>query len=329
MAILLDTATLPAGDRHEAFRSAMAAASGATSVELGSGPGGVSGRMVLVELGRTRIFTAQSSSIAMRRDRRTAAGASPEAVAIAVHGLGLGRHQLGDRQRLVRAGDVMVVDVTRPFDFSWDGLGSSASLQVPIVDLDLPLDAVQRAAPRLGSSPLYWIVGRYLTDLAREADRLSAASSAPALDQVSIQLIRALISGALEDGAGAHDILEQSLLAQVRVYVGQHVRDPDLNADRIAAALAVSRRQLFRICADAGFSLEQYVISTRLAGARADLARPAARSRSIAGVAHSWGFKDPTHFARRFKAAYGVLPRDWRGAAAAAGGGSAGPESVR
>jgi AraC-like DNA-binding protein len=55
------------------------------------------------------------------------------------------------------------------------------------------------------------------------------------------------------------------------------------------------------------------VIGKRLEGAKAELGRrPSGRLRSIASVAYSWGFKDPTHFSRRFKAAYGTLPRDWR-----------------
>ena len=29
-------------------------------------------------------------------------------------------------------------------------------------------------------------------------------------------------------------------------------------------------------------------------------------------MAAGWGFKDPTHFARRFRAAYGLLPQEWR-----------------
>lgn len=44
-------------------------------------------------------------------------------------------------------------------------------------------------------------------------------------------------------------------------------------------------------------------------GARADLAD---RHLPIAAVARRWGFKDPTHFTRRFRAAYGVLPSEWR-----------------
>ena len=204
----------------------------------------------------------------------------------------------------------MVVDVTRPFDFSWNGWGSSTSLQVPLSELGMPAEAVQRAGTRLESSPLYRIVSRYLVELTRDAEQLSAAPTAAALGEASNQLVRALLSGALDDGN--RDVLDQTLITQVRVYVDQHLRDPALNADSVALSLAVSRRHLFRLCTKADFSLEQYIIGKRLENAKADLARPSGRARTIAAVAYSWGFRDPTHFTRRFRAAYGLLPSDWR-----------------
>ena len=78
----------------------------------------------------------------------------------------------------------------------------------------------------------------------------------------------------------------------------------------------MSRRQLFRVCTSAGPSLEQLVIERRLEAAKAELAQVSGRSRTIASVALWWGFKDPTHFSRRFKTAFGMLPRDWRALAA-------------
>jgi AraC-like DNA-binding protein len=103
-----------------------------------------------------------------------------------------------------------------------------------------------------------------------------------------------------------------AVVAQVRAYVRAHVRDPGLDAALIAAALAVSVRQLYRLCAMAGFRLEQEIIGQRLTGARAELADPASRHRSIAVVARRWGFADPSHFTRRFREAYGATPRQWR-----------------
>jgi len=316
MAVMLDTATLPRVHRVEAFRAGLLEASGSTRIELESSPRGFWGQMATWSFGSSRLFTARSSGQTMVRDHRTARGASPEAVAIAVHGIGSGRHLTGTGQRVVRSGDLMVVDITRPFDFSWSGPGSSTSLQIPIAELGLPLDTVQRAAERLPSSPLYGMVSRHLVDLTRNADRLGASPTAAALGEASIHLVRALLSGALADDGCQADGVEETLLSQVHAHVRQHLHDPDLSPDSVARTLAVSRRQLFRVCQGADFSLEQYVIGKRLEGAKAELGSLAGRSRTIGRVAAAWGFKDATHFSRRFKAGYGLLPRDWRRLAA-------------
>jgi AraC-like DNA-binding protein len=311
MATLLDTDLIPPRERAEAFRTAMVAASGSTTVELEQPRGGVSGRMQLWSLGTSRIFTAASTGLSLSRGSQAAREAFPEAVAIAVHGHGVGRHLTSTHQQLVRPGDLMVVDITRPFAFSWSGRGSSSSLQIPIGDLDLPLDTVQRSAEHLGRSACYGLVARHLSEITRDAERLSSGPGAAALGQATVQLVRALLVSACEGGPRRRAVLEQTLVTRARTYVDQHLRDPDLDADAVAAALGVSRRHLYRCCAASGLSLEQYIIAGRLEGARTELSGPAGRSRSIAATAFRWGFKDPTHFSRRFKAAYGLLPRDW------------------
>ena len=312
MAVLLDTASMAPVDRHDALRTGLLEASGSTRVDLETPPSGVWGRMSLWSFGTCRLFTAESSGQTMVRDERAARGASPEAVAVAVHGLGQGRHRTADRERLVRSGELMVVDVTRPFDFAWSGPGSSTSLQVPITELDLPVGAVQRAADRLPSSPLYGLVSRHLVELTREAEQLSSSPAAATLGESSTQLVRALLSGAVDDPRRDREVLEQTLLSQVLEHVRQHLRDPDLSPDSVARSLSVSRRQVFRACTRGEISLEQHIISRRLEGARAELRTPLGRGRTIAAVAAGWGFKDPTHFARRFRAAYGLLPQEWR-----------------
>ena len=102
------------------------------------------------------------------------------------------------------------------------------------------------------------------------------------------------------------------MLTQIRTYIQQHIDDSGLNPDQIAAALNISVRQLFKVCAQADFSIEQWIINLRLERARAELVRPAAATPPIAAVARRVGFVDASHFSRRFKAAYGISPREWR-----------------
>jgi AraC-like DNA-binding protein len=95
-------------------------------------------------------------------------------------------------------------------------------------------------------------------------------------------------------------------------YARAHLTDADLGPQRMAAAHNVSLRRLYSEFAGAGMHLEQWLITERLELARAQLVSPAGRHRSIAGVARGCGFADPSHFARRFRQAYGLTPREWQ-----------------
>ena len=54
----------------------------------------------------------------------------------------------------------------------------------------------------------------------------------------------------------------------------------------------------------------------RLARAREDLTDS---DLPVSTIAHRWGFSDPSHFTRSFKARYGSSPREYRTAVRTAG----------
>jgi AraC-like DNA-binding protein len=186
-------------------------------------------------------------------------------------------------------------------------VGATRALLIPVARLGLPVDAVRRAAPRVETSPVYDLVRSHLEHVT--GDRLAGDPALAPLAGVTVELVRALLTtttGAPDpSGSGA-------LLPRLLSYVREHLREPDLDATRIAAAHAISVRQLYRLCAAGDVQLEQWVIDQRLAGARGELTDPGGRHRSIAVVAHRWGFADPSHFSRRFREAYGTSPREWR-----------------
>ena len=178
--------------------------------------------------------------------------------------------------------------------------------------LGLPVDVVRRAVPRLRASPLHGLVRTHLEQVCNRAVEFAADAGGAALGTATVELVRALIVSAAGDFAGSAAVREETLVSRVRAYVDQHLTDPGLTPARIAAAHAVSVRQLYKACSAAGLSLEQCIIAARLDLARAQLVSPTGRRRSIAATARTCGFTDPSHFTRRFKATYGLTPRDWQ-----------------
>ena len=233
-------------------------------------------------------------------------------VSFAVQELGVAWQEHLGRQRLVPRGGLALTEVASPYEYRWSGPGVCRALQVPVSRLGLPVDAVRRAVPLAARSPLYGLVRAHLDQVTRDAGRLAGEVLVHSLASATVELTRALLASAAGAGPAVDDVAAETLLTRVRSYVRQHLAEPGLGAEQVAAAHAISVRQLYRLCAAGHFSLEQWIIQQRLEGARGDLADPASWDRSIAVVSRRWGFTDPSYFSRRFRRAFGLTPRDWR-----------------
>jgi AraC-like DNA-binding protein len=310
MPYVLDTAVLPAHDRVEAVLTAMSQASAPCHLIHEDPHGDVHARMGLWQLGGANIFTTRASGIRLLRTPKQAKQDAMPVVALSVQQQANGRHAQLARQEIVAPGELMAVDLSAPYDFSWSGNGAAGCIQIPIDLLGLRVDVIRRAVGNVRESPLYRLVAQHVAHVVADPDRLSVDAAAPALGTASIELARALLVSAAH--VDSREVLADTLLTRVRAYVRQHLTDPDLRPATIAAAHNVSLRHLYKVCAQADLSLEQWIIGERLQGAREELLRPG--QRSIAAVARSWGFRDPTHFTRRFRAVYGMAPSEWRSA---------------
>jgi len=310
--LVLDTADVPQTDRAEAFTAAMQQASVPCRVEHRTPAHAFSARMDLWTLGPGAVFTTDATPFRLVRTPRHVRLGGHWALAVSFQAQGRGEFtQLGHEQ-LVQDSDLMLVDLSAPYSFGCAVGGGARSFQLPYEALGLPPEVVRRAAPRLRTSPLHDLVLGHLRLLCDSVDQLAATPSAPAVGTATAELVRALVVSAADDDRRRADVREETLVVRVRSYVQQHLGDPRLTPETIAAAHHVSVRHLYRAFNAAGSSLEQWVIARRLEAARAMLASPAGRRRPIAAVARAHGFPDPSHFTRRFRQAYGLTPRDWQ-----------------
>ncbi|MFF6888472.1 helix-turn-helix domain-containing protein [Streptomyces sp. NPDC012421] len=311
---LLDTNEHDEDLRIEVFREALLSSSVPSLVTLEDDARRVQARMSRWQFGSLMLFTSSSTGWRVARHSRYLLMEGPPMVSLALQAAGTGRFGQSGRQSLVRPGELMLNDLTIPYEFAWSGSGAAYALQLTYDVLGLPPDVVRRGAERLPSTPMYDMVRAHLLRLHADADVLSTDPGAEALGDGTIALLRALIASAADVDAHARPALAESLLPRVLAYTRARLQDPGLSAERIAGAHQISVRTLYGLCTKAGMSLEQWIIEQRLEGARAALVSPAMRTHTIERIAHAWGFSTPSHFSRRFKAAYGVTPRQWRAA---------------
>ncbi|WP_222193704.1 helix-turn-helix domain-containing protein [Modestobacter italicus] len=310
MVTLLDSRQLIGADRRPAAVVARLQAGMSSRVWLREPAAAVQVRLDAWQLGSLPVLRADVVG-PLAVGRRPVPPDTPPVLSLYVQERGTGRHEQGGRERALPPGGLAVTDVSSPYSFAWGATeGAGRALQIPVARLGLPVDVVRRAVPQVPDSPLYELVRAHVAQVTRDAERLTADPGWPALSVATVELARALVVSAAGADGAIRAVLGETLLTRIRTWVEQHLTDPDLDAARIATEHAISVRQLYRLCSAAGFSLEQWVIDQRLTGARAELARPGGRP--IAAVARAWGFGDPSHFSRRFRAQFGMSPRDWR-----------------
>jgi AraC-like DNA-binding protein len=100
--------------------------------------------------------------------------------------------------------------------------------------------------------------------------------------------------------------------AKVKLYIEQHLRDPELSPCAIARGLKLSSRYLRMIFATGSETVSAYILRRRLEECARQMSDPRWRGRSIAEIAFGWGFNSAPHFTRSFRERFGVSPRHYR-----------------
>jgi AraC-like DNA-binding protein len=80
----------------------------------------------------------------------------------------------------------------------------------------------------------------------------------------------------------------------------------------MADAVGVSVRYANGVLAEHDTSICRLIRARRLARCRYALEDPNQTHRTVSEIAYGWGFSDMTHFGRRLKEAYGILPSEYQ-----------------
>lgn len=222
------------------------------------------------------------------------------------------------RSSTVSAGDLFLVDPSRPFSIRTDHIFTHSIYLEP--------DALRRVLPEADTMTATAVPCREGAAglFANFVDQLFACAASLDEHQAD-QLAHALphtLSAALATTArqidGAPSRIRAIHRQRVMDFLRDNLRNSALDAGTIAESVGLSTRYVYELFEDSGEPLMKRVWSHRLEHCRADLAAPALRARSIGEIAYYWGFNDVAHFSRAFKLRHGVSPREFRRQAHAA-----------
>jgi AraC family transcriptional regulator, positive regulator of tynA and feaB len=98
----------------------------------------------------------------------------------------------------------------------------------------------------------------------------------------------------------------EAMYLRAQNFIRDHLRDPELCIDRIAAELHCTKRYLHMLFSDRGVTVSVYIWQARLHHCRQEL--ESLCGRTITDVAFSWGFSSSSHFSRLFRQYFGISP---------------------
>ncbi|WP_238016950.1 helix-turn-helix domain-containing protein [Dactylosporangium sp. AC04546] len=315
MTTVWKAAEAPARERAAAVREAVGSRVVRVDIALPDDPGDIDVELTLSDAGPVQVLTVRSMATTVTRSPRLARDEAEPQLFLTLQGTGESAMAQHGRHARLRGGQFAVYTTTNPYTLMFDHGLDAHFFRIPVAELALPEPALREVSARaLGpGNPVAELTAGYLRRIADSPD-LRSRAVAGSLAQPTIDLVRAALLSSMADPALGKASMESTLEVRLLEYLHTHLGDHGLTAARIAAAHHISVRHLYAVLSRAGVSLGDWLRTHRLEACRRELAKPRSRTRTIASVAHQWGFADATHFSRAFRATYGMTPRDWRNA---------------
>ncbi|BCB76905.1 hypothetical protein GCM10022251_48420 [Phytohabitans flavus] len=258
--------------------------------------------VVTADLGPLRLVELVTPEGECFRDARSARAPDEELWQIDLVTRGRVRAEQAGSTAELGPADLVLIDPVRPVRFASTAT-RSVTMLVPRRSLRLgPDDAARLAGVRIrGDRGPAALVSSLARDLARSVSGFRADEAARSATAV-IELIAVALSAQLGDSRPAPD---EALRARIAGFIEARLADRDLAPAKVAAAHHMSVRRLHKLFEDEPLTVAALIRQRRLERCHADLART---DRTVAAVAAGWGFADPAHFSRLFKATYGYNP---------------------
>ncbi|MCX4676884.1 helix-turn-helix domain-containing protein [Streptomyces sp. NBC_01433] len=255
--------------------------------------------VVTRDLGPLRLAELVTPEGECFRDARSARDADSELWQIELVTRGWVRAEQGGSTAVLGPADLVLIDPVRPVRFASTAT-THVTMLVPRRSLRLgPDDAARLAGVRIrGDCGPGALVSSLARDMARSLDGFRADEADRSAAAV-IELISVALSAQL---GNSRPVADEALRTRIVGFIEARLSDPDLAPAKVAAAHHMSVRRLHKLFENQPLTVAALIRRRRLERCRADLA---GTNRTVAAVAANWGFADPAHFSRLFKATYG------------------------
>ena len=270
-----------------------------------------SGSLETSALKDVQFSTVVSDAQHVVRSRRRIRQAPNDCFLVSIQCRGMGSVTQEDRVAELGVGDFAIYDASQPYELRFREPFEQLVLRLPRHYFSHRIACPERLtalAFRSSQGPVS-IVSNFISHLYRQLHGLDSASTA-AVHQALVDLLIAALAGTSTRGMFTSNQLV--MRQRIKSFVETRLSDPCLNCTLVSEAHGISVRYLNKLFENDDVSLSEWMWARRLDRARVSIESSQTTGQSITQIAYDWGFKDPAHFSRAFKARYGEPPSAYR-----------------
>jgi AraC-like DNA-binding protein len=274
---------------------------------------GFNAELQVGSMGAVKLVSFRTSAQSVHHTARHVAQLTSDDVFVFVPLAGRKFLEQSGRQAVLNPGEFALVDPTVPVHGRFSEDSYVLMLSIERQPLENRLGKVRALTTRvIGSTTAEGSLAReYMAMLPSYVAGLGVAA-ARNIEVHLLDLVGLAVQNALKHEAPRRSFARSAVNTRLRTEIEARLSDPALNPEAVANAAGVSIRYANSVLADEDTSLGQLIQTRRLERCRQSLEDPEQNHRTVSEIAHCWGFLDMTHFGRRFKSAFSMLPSECR-----------------
>ncbi|MER5296757.1 transcriptional regulator, partial [Streptomyces pharetrae] len=284
---VLSTAALPEGDRITAWEQGVRHWLARVRVARPRQPGPYEGDLWSWDLGYVRVLSMRADPVRLSRTARLVADAPDDRLALALQVSGTAALHQDGRSTAVRPGEMVLLDLRRPFSLEQHRPFRLHLLRVPERAVGGSGTRAERLTGRAipTAEGVAALLGPFVSALVSETGR-TAADVGDQLAGSVADLLATLIDEQTLGGPRPSRSARDHLLASIRRYIDDHLRDPGLSPARIADAHCISLRYLHLLFEGEETTVRRLIQRRRVEECAGELARRGRVAPTISAVAY-------------------------------------------
>jgi len=218
------------------------------------------------------------------------------------------------REAQLGSGDLVCYETGAPYAFHMQTPFRLGVFMIPAAGAEHRIRRFEKATAILvaGNTGLGGVISNTLRSLLAGADASTDATLAGMHIGEAVTNLAAALAAELTGLTPDENAARTALTGHIRAFIERNLTDPNLSPGTIAAGVNISVRYLYKLFEQDGVTVSEWIRNRRLDNTVRDLADPHLAHRTIAGIGARWGFRDPTHLSRVFRAREGISPREFR-----------------